>query len=155
MATALVAAGLGTVGFVATAGAGNDQASDPRAELVQGNATTCAQVGFPASTILFTPGFANNADAVVSGTVTGNKLLNLELLDPAFAINAVVVKGGNAYNLYLGNFPDMKAPIAGGSGQPANISHWFVCYDPAPPDTTTTTTLTVVPPIVLTPDFTG
>jgi hypothetical protein len=44
----------------------------------------------------------------------------------------VVVKGGNGYKVYRGNFPDMITANNNG-GQPAGFSRWFVCYGPAAP----------------------
>jgi hypothetical protein len=124
-------AALAVVGFIGTAGA--DLPSDPRAEFVDGaNATTCADVGDSSPNILFTKGNANNSDANVSGTVTGGNTLNVTVLNPDVQVNAVVVKGGNGYNVYRGNFPDMIPPFNNG-GQLGNISHWFVCYGPAEP----------------------
>jgi hypothetical protein len=122
----LVAA-LTTFGLVGTAGA--DLPSDNRATFVDAaNATTCADVGDSSANILFVNGANNGSDANISGTVTGGTTLNLTLLNPNVVVNAVVVKGGNGYNLYNGNFPNMVAPLTNG-GQPAGISHWFVCYD--------------------------
>jgi hypothetical protein len=124
----LLAAALATAGLVGTAAA--DLPSDPRAEFNEGNATTCADVGDSSPNILFTNGNGNNANSDVSGTVTGGDTLNVTVLNPNIQINAVVVKGGNGYNVYRGNFPDMISPLTNG-GQLPNISHWFVCYGPA------------------------
>jgi hypothetical protein len=151
--------------------AGADQASDPRATFVDNaNATTCADVGDSSANILFVSGANNGSDANISGTVTGNTL-NLTLLNPNVVVNAVVVKGGNGYNLYDGNFPNMVPPLTNG-GQPAGISHWFVCYDivtppppppPPPPPGEVTPTTTKAPspgpsaaaPVVAAARFTG
>jgi hypothetical protein len=139
LATSLLGAALATTAFVGTAGA--DTASDPRAEFFDGNVTNCAQVGDSSPEILFQNGNADASDGKVSGTITNNgtrDVLNVTVLDPAFQVNAVVVKGGNGYNVYRGNFPDMITPNTNG-GPPAGFSHWFVCYGPAeapppPPD---------------------
>jgi hypothetical protein len=129
LAGGLLGAALAVVGFIGTAGA--DLPSDPRAEFVDGaNATTCADVGDSSPNILFTNGNADNSNADVSGTVTGGDTLNVTVLNPNVQVNAVVVKGGNGYNVYRGNFPDMIAPLNNG-GQLPSISHWFVCYGPA------------------------
>ena len=134
LAGSLLGVALATVGFVGTAAA--DQASDPRAEFVdEANATTCAQVGDSSPSILSGSGNNDASNADVSGTVTNNgtrDVLNVTVLNPAIQVNAVVVKGGNGYNLYHGNFPDMITPNTNG-GPPAGFSHWFVCYGPAAP----------------------
>jgi hypothetical protein len=132
--SALVGATLAMVGFVGTAAA--DQASDGRAEFVDGaNATTCADVGDSSPSILSGDGNNDASNADVSGTVTNNgtrDVLNVTVLNPAIQVNAVVVKGGNGYNLYHGNFSDMITPNTNG-GPPGGFSHWFVCYGPATP----------------------
>ena len=130
LAGGLLGAALATAGLVGTAAA--DSASDARAEFFDGNATTCADVGDSSPSILFTNGNGDNSDANVSGTVTGGNTLNVTVLNPAVQVNAVVVKGGNGYNVYRGNFPDMIPPLNNG-GQLGAISHWFVCYGPAEP----------------------
>jgi hypothetical protein len=130
----LLAVGLMIFGFVGTAAA--DEASDARAEFVDAaNATTCAQVGDSSPSILSGNGNSDASNADVSGTVTNNgtrDVLNVTVLNPAIQVNAVVVKGGNGYNVYRGNFPDMITPNNNG-GNPAGFSHWFVCYGPASP----------------------
>jgi hypothetical protein len=130
----LLGVAVATVAFVGTAAA--DEASDPRAEFVDAaNATTCAQVGDSSPNILFGNGNSDASNADVSGEVTNNgtrDVLNVTVLNPAVQVNAVVVKGGNGYNVYRGNFPDMITPNNNG-GNPAGFSHWFVCYGPASP----------------------
>jgi hypothetical protein len=130
LAGGLLGAALATAGLVGTAAA--DSPSDQRAEFFGGNATTCADVGDSSPNILFTNGNADNSNADVSGTVTGGNTLNVTVLNPNIQVNAVVVKGGNGYNVYRGNLPDMIPPLNNG-GQLGAISHWFVCYGPAQP----------------------
>jgi hypothetical protein len=126
----LVSAALAMAGFVGSASA--DSPSDPRAEFHEGNATTCADVGFPNDTILFVNGANNGADANVSGTVSGNgTILNVTNVG-GVDIHAIVVKGGNGYNVYSTNVPNMISPLNNGGQIPA-ISHWFVCYGPPVP----------------------
>ncbi len=62
-------------------------------------------------------------------------------------IDGIIVKGGNAYNVYGPEdapFQDLRAPLNGGEGIPA-ISHWFICYHletpPPPPPPTGDVTL--------------
>jgi hypothetical protein len=50
------------------------------------------------------------------------------LLNPNVVVNAVVVKGGNGYNSYNGNFPEMILPL-NNRGQLSNIGDWFVCHE--------------------------
>lgn len=135
-------------------------APDSRASAHDGNVTRCAQVGFPSATQLGGEGDA--ADAVVSGDVAdhsgGGEELNVTLTKSGFVVVAVVVKGGPGYNLYTtpGILPPALSPpqryIAPlvGEGNIPEISHWFVCYQTAPPPTTTTrapttTTTTLAP----------
>jgi hypothetical protein len=93
-----------------------------KAEFVdEANATTCADVGDSSPSILFANGNANNSNSDVSGTVTNNgtrDVLNVTVLNPAIQVNAVVVKGGDGYNLYHRNFPDMITPNTTGGVQP-------------------------------------
>ena len=54
-------------------------------------------------------------------------------------ITGVVVKGGPAYNVYVGDVrDDLHAPL-NASGGPAGISHWFACGTGVGETTTTTT----------------
>jgi hypothetical protein len=126
----LIGAALATVGFVGTAAA--DFPSDDRATVVEGNATTCGAVGFPNDTLMFVSGANNGSDANISGTVSGGGTLLNVTNTGGVDIHAIVVKGGNGYNVYSTNFPDMKAPLNSGMQLPV-ISHWFVCYGPATP----------------------
>lgn len=137
---ASVAAGAVLVAFGLAGLAGADSPSDPRATFHGGNATTCAEVG-ATGTILFVDGANNGSDANLSGTVSnGGTRLNLTELNPV-TIHAIVVKGGNGYNVYSSNVSDMISPLNNGGNIPT-ISHWFVCYDVGAPVTTTTTTTT-------------
>jgi hypothetical protein len=104
---------------------------------LKSNATTCSDVGFPGDTILFVNGANNGSDANVSGTVSGGGTILNVTNNGGVEIHAIVVKGGNGYNVYSSNVPNMISPLTNGGQIPA-ISHWFVCY--GPPVTTTTTT---------------
>jgi hypothetical protein len=120
----VLAVGVAMFAFVGTAGA--DEASDPRAEFVDAaNATTCEQ-GDSSPSILSGSGNNDASNADVSGDVSNNgtrDVLNVTVLNPAIQVNAVVVKGGNGYNVYRGNFPDMITPNNNGR-QPGGFSHW-------------------------------
>jgi hypothetical protein len=128
-----------TVALVGAAVAGTavaDSPSDPRAEFHPGNATTCSDIGFPGDTILFVNGANNGGDANVSGTVSGGGTILNVTNSGGVEIHAIVVKGGDGYNQYSTNVPNMISPLNNGGQIPA-ISHWFVCYGPAetPPPT--------------------
>jgi len=59
-----------------------------------------------------------------------------------FELTGVVVKGGDAYNVYAGDHrTDLHAPL-NASGGPAGISHWFACGTEVDETTTTETTTT-------------
>ena len=136
-----------TVALMGAAVAGTavaDSPSDPRAEFHEGNATTCGDVGFPGDTILFVSGASNGSDANVSGTVSGGGTILNVTNNGGVEIHAIVVKGGNGYNVYSSNVPNMISPLNNGGQIPA-ISHWFVCYGP-PVTTTTAAPTTTAPP---------
>ena len=75
----------------------------------------------------------------MSGTVT-NSGQDLQISVPnGVTVDAVVVKGGNGYNVYsnttylppkLASPQDYVAPLNNGGNIPT-ISHWFVCYGSA------------------------
>jgi hypothetical protein len=91
-----------------------------------------------------------------SGTTDPGQGQELDVAIPGagIVVDAIVVKGGPAYNLYTDPsvlppalHPDQHyvAPFNRG-GKVPTISHWFVCYHvgPSPTTTTTTTTTTTV-----------
>jgi hypothetical protein len=125
--------------------------SDPRAQFFSGNVTTCAGAGFPGTIQVGGEGSASGTN--VSGTVATNSGLiqpgvgqevNVTLLNPAVVVNAVVVKGGPAYNVYSNPAflpPTLLAPQhyispLNGGGNVPDIGHWFVCYHLATPPQT-------------------
>jgi hypothetical protein len=165
----VVALSFGALAAIA-AGAGWPQASasaqsssDQRARFVEGNVTTCAGVGFPSGVQVGSSSNANASDGHISGTVKTNvgttdpghgQELDVAVPGTGFVIDAVVVKGGPAYNLYTDPSvlppalsPDQHyvAPFNRGGNLPT-ISHWFVCYHVGPSPTTTATTTTTAPP---------
>ena len=117
--------------------------SDPRAAFFDGNVTNCAAIGLASAIQVGAEGSAS--DANVRGTVKANagtvqpgqgEEVNVTLLAAGVVIDAVVVKGGPAYNVYTDPTflpptlpPDQHyiSPLNGGGNVPA-ISHWFVCY---------------------------
>src|SRR6516165_1449659 len=85
-------------------GAPASSASDPRATFVSGNATLCAEVGFPDANQVGAPENNSASDDNVSGTAGPNtgtvqpgqgEEVNVTIINPAAAIDAVVVKGGS------------------------------------------------------------
>jgi hypothetical protein len=141
-------------------------ASDPRATFVEGNAVTCDDVGFDTATQVGADGNAAASDVNVSGTVTTNagtvqpgqgEELNVTITGTGVVIDAVVVKGGNGYNLYtnpavlppaLAPPQHYIAPFNGGGNVPA-LSHWFVCYhlsEPDPPGSLVVLKRVIAPP---------
>ena len=119
--------------------------SDGRAVFQGGNVVTCAGAGFPGTVQMGSPQNHNASDANVSGVVAPNsgtikpgqgEEVNVTLVNPLAVIDAVVVKGGNGYNVYstpsflpptLGPPQHYISPFNGGGNVPT-ISHWFVCY---------------------------
>src|SRR4051812_35860418 len=120
--------------------------SDIRASFQDGNAVVCAQVGFPGDDQL---GALRNNSAS-DGNVAGSAAVNSGTIQPGqgeevdvtvsnqnVVVDAVVVKGGNGYNVYPlpGGPPPILppalpppqhyiAPFNGGGNVPA-LSHWF------------------------------
>ena len=154
--------------------------SDPRATFHEGNVVTCAGAGFPGRIQMGSPSNGNASDPNVSGTVAPNsgpiqpgqgQEVDVTITGVGVVIDAVVVKGGNGYNVYSNPqfLPPTLAPPqhyisplngpAGSSGQVPEISHWFVCYHLAtpPPVGSLTVHKTVIAPdgIPVTPLPTG
>jgi hypothetical protein len=108
---------------------------DDRAVVHSGNAVTCEQAHLTGGLITLTATVdPSNTYVTVTGIPDGT------------TVSGVVVKGSDAFNVYsnLGRLPwtNLHAPIAGNSGKPATISHWFACGT----QTTTSTSKTPCPP---------
>lgn len=115
---------------------------DTRATPESGNVTTCAQVGFASDTQVGSTSDGNASDTNVSGTVSNNgEDLDVTIssagTNAGVVIDAIVVKGGDNYNLYtnqqylppqLASDQNYDSPPNGGGNIPT-ISHWFVCYN--------------------------
>jgi hypothetical protein len=116
------------------------ESGDPRATAFAGNATTCADANLPGEII--TVGFTIDAT---------NRFVTITSVPDGLTLTGVVVKGGPAYNVYVGDVRTaLHAPL-GPNGQPAGISHWFACgitatSSPTPTPTPTTTPTTTPPP---------
>ena len=135
--------------------------SDSRATFVAGNVTTCSGAGFPDSVQMGSPSNTSASDANVSGVVAahaaGGEEVNVTLLNANAVVDAVIVKGGPAYNLYSNATflpPTLLAPQHyispfNGGGNIPTISHWFVCYHlttPPPPTGSISVSKTVIGP---------
>jgi len=161
---AALAAGF-TVAMTGVASA--DSASDNRATFHDAaNATTCDDVGLGSDTQVGADGNGSASDSNVSGVVTTNdgtihngqgEELNVTILGTSVQIDAVVVKGGNGYNVYedstflpptLGPPQHYISPFNNGGNVPA-ISHWFICYSATegPTEGSLEISKTVVPPV--------
>ncbi|TNC29250.1 LPXTG cell wall anchor domain-containing protein [Amycolatopsis alkalitolerans] len=127
---------LGVVlGGVATAQAASE---DPRAAVKEGNVTTCEGAGL-AGDILSAP-----ADYTYTrGKDNVDQYVDILTVTPGITVTGIVVKGGDAYNLYVPGeqglaatppWTALRSPLVAGKNIP-QISHWFVCGT----KTTTTT----------------
>jgi hypothetical protein len=145
MGAVALAAGL-TAGLTGSATAApSPSQSDGRADMVIGNVTTCAGLNLGNDIQVGSSSDSNASDANVSGVVKTNagttqpgvgEEVDISLLTGTVVIDAVVVKGGPAYNVYSKSAvlpptlpPDQHyiSPLNGGGNVPT-ISHWFVCY---------------------------
>ncbi|MEU0880311.1 LPXTG cell wall anchor domain-containing protein [Lentzea sp. NPDC005914] len=116
---AFAAASFALVALSTTAYAGGElKSGDPRATVHDKNVTTCEAAGLPGKTI-------------ASGQIKAEADdVYIDVLDHT-GITAVVVKGGDAYNVYLASalsegWTDLHSPL-NPNGKPAGISHWFAC----------------------------
>jgi LPXTG-motif cell wall-anchored protein len=139
--------------------------SDSRAQFFEGNVVLCGGVGFAGSDQLSAVGNNSANDANVAATAQLNagpvqpgqgEEVNVTITNPAAVIDAVVVKGGNGYNVYANPVflpPGLPAPQhyispLNGGGEVPNLSHWFICYHltTPPPVGSLTVRKTVIPP---------
>jgi hypothetical protein len=109
---------------------------DPRATSVSGNAVTCANAGFANDTQLGADNSSGNSGNGFTVTSDGQNL-SVSTVPAGTTIDVLIVKGGDAYNVYpSGTFTTLPAnglhaPLVG--NPPKNIptiSHWFLCYGP-------------------------
>ena len=118
-----------------------------------GNVTTCAQVGFPGS-VQYNGSIVTSVDvtALFTATVVGNKYVTISNIASGVVFQAVVLKGGNGYNVYNPPVASMRSPLNNGGNVP-DLSHWFACTTTVPVVTTTTApvvTTTTVPVVTTT-----
>ena len=117
-----------------------------------GNGTTCAQVGFPGS-VQYNGSIVTSVDvtALFTATVVGNKYVTISNIASGVVFQAVVLKGGNGYNVYNPPVASMRSPLNNGGNVP-DLSHWFACTTTVPVVTTTTAPVvtTTTAPVVTT-----
>ncbi|MEU4667021.1 LPXTG cell wall anchor domain-containing protein [Amycolatopsis sp. NPDC023774] len=139
--TVAAATGLALLGTATSALACHSD--DTRANPVDRNVTTCAGAHLPGT--LVTQEDAASVFTFTGGT-TKDKYLNITKVADGVTVEAVVVKGGDGYNVYepgkreLATTPPwekLRSPLNGG-GQQATISHWFACIGKAAQPTETT-----------------
>jgi hypothetical protein len=103
----------------ALAGGEGPPSGDDRATSHDGNTVTCAGAGL-------------TGDIVTVTSTQDGTYIDITAVPAGKTVTGVVVKGGDAYNIYLpgalGSLPwlDLHAPL-NPNGSPAGISHWFVC----------------------------
>ena len=119
---------------------------DGRATSYVGNVTTCADIGFPGDTQVDDTNLAASGFDITVGT----QYVDVNAVPAGEQIDALVVKGGDGYNLYAAGVfatlpaQGLHAPLVG--DPPTNvptISHWFLCAGPATPTPQTAPSPTV------------
>lgn len=144
-----VTAVLATTATSATAHAA--ETDDPRAIAVDGNASTCAGAGLSGTIV-------DESDLeFTGGQVNSDTALSITGVADGLDVTGIVVKGGDAYNVYQPGerglaadvpWEKLVAPINNGGQQP-ELSHWFVCAE-GTPSTTEPPTTTTEPPATTT-----
>ncbi|ROS44740.1 LPXTG cell wall anchor domain-containing protein [Amycolatopsis thermoflava] len=143
---AAVAGALLATGFVLGTATAHAAAEDPRATRHEGNASTCADAKL-AGSILTSP----DDYTYTRGKLEDDQYLDILTVSPDITVTGIVVKGGNAYNVYepgklgLPDSPpwtDLRAPVTGQNDNIPQLSHWFVCGTEKTTTTTTTATST-------------
>ncbi|OXM75238.1 MULTISPECIES: hypothetical protein [Amycolatopsis] len=128
---AAVAGALLATGFVLGTATAHAAAEDPRATRHDGNASTCAGAKL-AGTTLTAPGDYT----FTRGKLDDDQYLDIVSVSPDITVTGIIVKGGNAYNVYepgklgLSTTPpwtDLRAPATGKNDNIPQLSHWFVC----------------------------
>lgn len=131
-AGAAVALGAGLFG----AGAAYATYEDPRATPVDGNAVTCEDAGLAGEDI-------TGLLTVDGGVPNVDQYLTVTAVETGTVVTGIVVKGGDAYNVYvpganelplLPPWEDLQSPLNGGHQVP-QISHWYACGVTTEPST--------------------
>lgn len=131
LATTTLATGalLLSVATTSTATTDDPVSGDERATAFPGNIKMgdCAAAGLSGS-------------AVEVESTDDGVFIDITSVPEGVTITGVVVKGGEAYNVYAGDVrDDLHAPL-NPNGEPAGISHWFVCGTGTGVTTTTSAT---------------
>ncbi|MEU5263017.1 LPXTG cell wall anchor domain-containing protein [Amycolatopsis sp. NPDC021455] len=123
--------------------------SDGRATPVpKTNVTTCENAKLPGETLVKSDELPTDVIDIEGGVPNKDKTLTIKQVAKGVTITAIVVKGGDGYNIYVPGekglsqtppWKDLKSPLNGGRQVPT-ISHWFVCGTTknTPPETATT-----------------
>lgn len=107
---------------------------DNRATPIEGNTSTCEKAKLPGTEV-------STKDLTYTGGTNDDKYLNITAVAAGVKVTAIVVKGGDGYNVYepgkrgLGKTPPwekLRSPMNKG-GQQATISHWFACGEKTKP----------------------
>lgn len=120
----LAAITLTLTGFMASvvpaAATPEEPSEDSRATLYSDdNASTCKDAGLA--------GVIIEKDQIDFETDESNIFLNITDVPSDVELTGIVVKGGNAYNVYSPDQrDDLRSPLNGGGNIP-QISHWFAC----------------------------
>lgn len=99
---------------------------DDRATAYPGNVTKCSQV----------PSLKGTEEITVKFTITDdNKYVTITSVPEGFELAGTVVKGGDNYNVYLGDVRTrLHSPLVGKDDKNIpEISHWFACGKKTPP----------------------
>ncbi|MEY7973336.1 hypothetical protein AB8O38_15190 [Saccharomonospora xinjiangensis] len=124
-----------------------DAGQDPRAEVHDGNAVDCEDFG---GGILVKVDDGDkkteNVALTYEGGVPGqDRYLTITEVPSGIDVTAIVVKGGDGYNVYVPGardlpetvpWEDLRAPLNNGGNIPA-ISHWYACGAEEPSATPT------------------
>ena len=111
---------------------------DPRATSVSGNAVTCSDVGFANDTQFGADDSSGKSGNGFTVTSDGQNL-TVSAVPSGSIIDVLIVKGGDAYNVYpSGTFTTvpatgLHAPLVGNDKNVPTISHWFLCSGAAQP----------------------
>ncbi len=134
VATAIIGVGVVLTGFGLLSGTAGAEGNPIFYE--GDNATTCAQVNLDDSD-QYDGSTTTGVDvtSLFTATVTDDRYVTISAVAAGVTFQAVVVKGGNNYNVYNPPVANMQAPLNGGENVPA-LSHWFACYTYDPPETT-------------------
>ncbi len=130
------------------------ESEDPRATIHEGNATDCEQFGGGILVKVDDTDPVENASLTYEGGVLNqDKYLTITGVPDGIAVTAIVVKGGNHYNVYVPGerglsedvpWEDLRSPLNNGGNIPT-ISHWFACGEEAPSEVPTTEPETTEP----------